>query len=183
MAKTASKMLPLGTRAPSFKLKDTEGKIIDFDSFKNSRGYLVMFICNHCPYVKHIADELSQVTAEYEKKGIAVFGINSNDVVNYSEDSFDNMILEKKERRYTFPYMLDESQAVAKSYDAACTPDFFLFDAHKNLAYRGQFDDSRPGGNVHVTGKDLKAAMDAVLLGKPCATDQKPSLGCNIKWK
>jgi len=140
-------------------------------------------MCNHCPYVKHIRTELAAITTEYAKKGIAVFGINSNDVKNYPEDSPEMMKKEKEEAHYTFPYLYDETQAIAKAYQAACTPDFFLFDIEHKLVYRGQFDESRPGNKLAVTGQDLKEAMDALLSGKAIQRDQTPSIGCNIKWK
>jgi len=142
-----------------------------------------MFICNHCPYVKHIRKELANLTAEFQEKGIAVFGINSNDIKNYPEDSPEKMVLEKRSAHYTFPYLFDESQEVARSYQAACTPDFFLFDRSGKLVYRGQFDDSRPGNQIPVTGKDLRQAMEQVLKGLLPQSDQRPSIGCNIKWK
>jgi peroxiredoxin len=183
MARTESKMLPLGTEAPSFELPDTEGKRVSLSHSAGARGFLVMFICNHCPYVKHIAPKLSQVTAAFIEKGIAVFGINSNDVENYPDDSPELMASEKKARGYIFPYLYDESQNVARAYDAACTPDFFLFDSNKKLVYRGRFDGSRPANTEAVTGKDLTDAVEALLNGRPIATAQKPSLGCNIKWK
>ena len=183
MARTESKMLALGTKAPSFRLPDTEGKWVSFDEYTNQPGYLVIFMCNHCPYVVHIADVLSQVTREYSQKGIAVFGISSNDIQNYPDDSPEKMAIEKKKRAYAFPYLFDETQKVARAYDAACTPDFYLFDKNKSLVYRGQFDNSRPGNSVPVTGTDLKSALDALLSNSPISPNQKPSLGCNIKWK
>lgn len=176
-------MLPLGTEAPDFNLLDTEQNSVDLRSVKGKSPFLVMFICNHCPYVKHLRKELSQITSEFQKKGIAVFGINSNDFENYPEDSPSKMKTEKKEMNYTFPYLLDETQEVARAYQAACTPDFFLFDRSGKLVYRGQFDESRPGNGIPVTGKDLRQAMEAVLVNKTPSVDQKPSIGCNIKWK
>ncbi len=183
MAQTQSKMLPLGTVAPSFRLKGTDKKIINFEESQGKLGYLVMFICNHCPFVKHIRSQLAKLTSEYIEKRIGVFGINSNDIVNYPEDDFSNMINEKKQQNYLFDYLLDETQNVAKAYQAACTPDFFLFNSNKKLVYRGQFDDSRPGNKIPVTGNDLKLAMDAILNRAPVSQNQKPSIGCNIKWK
>lgn len=184
MALTPSTMLPLGTSAPPFTLPDpTSGKTVSITEFKNAPALLVMFICNHCPYVKHVRSGLAQLTKDYQARGVAVVGISSNDVANYPDDSPAKMALEAKDAGYTFPYLYDESQAVAKAYQAACTPDFFLFDREKRLVYRGQLDDSRPGNGVPVTGKDLRAALEAVLAGKPVATEQKPSIGCNIKWK
>ena len=183
MALTPSNMMPLGTIAPSFKLPDTDRRMVSLDDYPGAQGYLVMFICNHCPYVKHIRKELSSVTAEYMKKGIAVFGVNSNDFANYPDDSPEKMRLEKKAQNYAFPYLIDESQQVAKAYNAACTPEFYLFDAGRKLVYRGQFDESRPNSNIPVTGTDLKNAMTALLSGKQPNADQRPSVGCNIKWK
>lgn len=183
MALTPSNMLPLGTKAPSFKLPDTDGNQVTLDSKAGAKGYLVIFMCNHCPYVKHIRSALAQVTADYMKKGIAVFGINANDAANYPEDSPEKMKVEKKSAGYQFPYLYDHTQTVAESYDAACTPDFYLFDASKSLVYRGQFDDSRPGNDEPVTGKDLTAAVESVLSGKKPTDAQAPSIGCNIKWR
>lgn len=183
MALTPSNMLPLGTIAPRFRLPDTDQRMVGLEDYPNARGYLVMFICNHCPYVKHIRKQLSSVTAEYVGKGIAVFAINSNDFANYPDDSPEKMRIEKKDQSYPFPYLLDESQEVAKAYDAACTPEFYLFDADRKLVYRGQFDESRPNNKIAVTGTDLKNAMNALLAGKKPDADQRPSIGCNIKWK
>jgi peroxiredoxin len=176
-------MLKLGTPAPDFTLPDTEGKTVTLSDFKDARALLMMFICNHCPFVKHIADELAKLGRDYEKQGVAVVAVNSNDVANYPDDSPELMKEEKRARGYTFQYLYDETQDVAKAYRAACTPDFFLFDADQKLAYRGQLDDSRPGNDIPVTGADLRAAMDAVLAGKALPQNQKASLGCNIKWK
>jgi len=183
MALTPSTMLPLGTSAPPFSLPDVSGKTVSIANFQNAPALLVMFICNHCPYVKHVRTGLAQLARDYQAKGAAIVAISSNDVVSHPDDSPAKMAVEAKEAGYTFPYLYDESQAVAKSYQAACTPDFFLFNREKQLVYRGQLDDSRPGNGVPVTGKDLRAALDAVLAGKPVATEQKPSIGCNIKWK
>jgi peroxiredoxin len=183
MALTPSTMLALGTQAPSFNLPDTEGKVQSLNAFPEAKGYLVMFICNHCPYVIHLKKHLAELTDTYLKKGIAVFGINSNDFIQYPEDSPQKMKLEKKQFHYSFPYLIDETQEVAKAYQAACTPDFFLFDKNKKLIYRGQYDSSRPGNKVPVTGEDLKAAMEALLANSPVSPDQIPSIGCNIKWK
>jgi len=176
-------MLPLGTAAPDFQLPDPNGKIISLAAFKDKSALLVVFMCNHCPYVKHLRASLAQLAHDYLPRGVAVVGINSNDVANYPEDSPAKMVAEVKSAGYIFPYLYDASQAVAKAYHAACTPDFFLFDRGRRLVYRGQFDDSRPGNGVPVTGKDLRAALDAVLAGKPSSTFQSPSIGCNIKWK
>lgn len=176
-------MLPLGTTAPDFKLPDTNGKTVALADFKDKSALLVLFICNHCPYVKHIRTGLAQLARDYSPRGVAIVGINSNDVANYPEDSPAKMKEEVKSAGYTFPYLYDESQAVAQAYRAACTPDIYLFDKNRELVYRGQFDDSRPGNGVPVTGKDLRAALDAVLAGKPVSPNQKTSIGCNIKWK
>jgi peroxiredoxin len=183
VARTESSMLPLGTEAPPFTLPDAHGKLTSLSDYKTSKAILVMFICNHCPYVKLIANTLSEVTSEYLKKNIAVVAINSNDAENYPEDSADKMIEEKKNREYLFPYLIDSTQDVAKAYNAACTPDFFLFDNKFKLIYRGQFDKSRPGNGIIPDGEDLVLAMDAALQNKKVSSIQKPSLGCNIKWR
>lgn len=183
MALTPSTMLPLGTTAPDFKLPDPEGKPVALTDFKAAPALLVAFICNHCPYVKHLRAGLAQLARDYQPRGVAIVAISSNDAANYPEDSPARMKAEARAAGYTFPYLHDETQAVAKAYRAACTPDFFLFDAARKLVYRGQFDDSRPSNGVPVTGKDLRAALDAVLAGKPAPANQKPSMGCNIKWK
>lgn len=180
---TASTMLPLGTFAPDFRLPDTTGRITARDDFKSSPALLVAFLCNHCPYVKHIRNGLAEFARQYQTKGLAMVGINSNDVEEYPADSPALMAKEAAAAGYTFPYLYDATQAVATDYRAACTPDFFLFDANQRLVYRGQFDDSRPGNNAPVTGKDLCTACDAVLAGTPIPATQKPSAGCNIKWK
>jgi len=176
-------LLPLGTPAPEFRLPDTNGRWVSLADFPGAAAYLVMFLCNHCPYVKHIRSALAEFAREYQKRGVAIVGINSNDIERYPEDSPERMKEEVRTAGYTFPYLFDETQEVAKAYRAACTPDFFLFDRNRKLVYRGQFDDSRPGNGVPVTGRDLRAALDAVLEGRPVPTDQKPSMGCNIKWK
>jgi peroxiredoxin len=176
-------MLPLGTKAPEFSLPDTNGRAVSLASFQGAPALLVMFICNHCPYVKHVRTGLAQLARDYVPRRVGIVAISSNDVVNYPADSPAAMAAEAKAAGYLFPYLYDETQAVARAYRAACTPDFFLFDRHQRLAYRGQLDDSRPGNNVPVTGRDLRAALDAVLAGRPVAPKQKPSLGCNIKWK
>jgi peroxiredoxin len=183
MVLTASEMLPLGTLAPDFNLPDTEGKIVSLNDFKGAKAYLVIFMCNHCPFVKHIINEMTELMKLYQSKSVAVVGINSNDVTNYPDDNPELMAKLVKEAGFTFPYLYDESQEVAKAYRAACTPDFFLFDSDKTLVYRGQMDDSRPGNGIPVTGADLTAAIDAVTEGKPVSQEQKPSMGCNIKWK
>jgi peroxiredoxin len=182
MVAVNSTMLPLGTAAPDFTLPDTSGKPVSLSDFKG-KPLLVAFICNHCPYVKHLRAGLAQLGRDYQSKGAAMAGVNSNDVANYPDDSPEKMKREAKDAGYSFPYLYDESQSMAKAYRAACTPDFFLFDRDHHLVYRGQFDDSRPGNGIPVTGRDLRAALDAVLAGKPVATTQKPSIGCNIKWK
>jgi peroxiredoxin len=183
MALTPSTMLPLGTTAPDFKLPDTNGKTVSLADSKDKSALLVLFICNHCPYVKHIRTGLAELGREYASRSVAIVGINSNDVANYPDDSPAKMKEEARAAGYTFPYLYDESQAVAKAYRAACTPDIYLFDKDRKLVYRGQFDDSRPGNGIPVTGKDLRAALDAVLAGKPVSPNQKTSMGCNIKWK
>ncbi|MGA2853017.1 MAG: thioredoxin family protein [Verrucomicrobiota bacterium] len=183
MALTPSTMLPLGTTAPDFKLPDTTGKIVSPADFKDKAALLVIFMCNHCPYVVNIRPGLAQLARDYMPEGVAIVGINSNDVANYPEDSPARMKDEVKSAGYIFPYLYDETQAVAKAYHAACTPDIFLFDLGRRLVYRGQFDASRPGNGIPVTGKDMRAALDAVLAGKPVSPDQKASIGCNIKWK
>jgi peroxiredoxin len=176
-------MLGLGTVAPAFSLPDPTGKLVRLTDFRDAPALLVMFICNHCPFVKHIRAELARLAREYQAQGVAVVGINSNDATAYPEDSPARMADEIRMAGYTFPYLYDESQAVAQSYRAACTPDFYLFDQAGRLAYRGQMDDSRPDSGIPVTGRDLRAALDAVLAGRPVPPNQKPSLGCNIKWK
>ena len=178
-----STMLPLGTSAPDFHLPDTEGEIVSPDDFKDAPALLVIFMCNHCPYVIHVRHELAALARDYQAKGVAVVGINANDVDSYPQDSPAMMRQEVVRIGYTFPYLYDATQEVAKSYRAACTPDFFLFDKDRKLVYRGQLDDSRPGNSQPITGADLRAAIDAVLQGQPVAPDQKPSIGCNIKWK
>ncbi len=175
-------MLPLGTPAPDFTLPDTGGKLVSLSDFKG-KPLLVVFMCNHCPYVKHLRGGLAQLARDYTPRGVAMVGINSNDVKNYPADNPALMAEEVKSAGYIFPYLFDETQNVAKAYDAACTPDFFLFNNSHKLVYRGQFDDSRPGNNIAVTGKDLRAALDALLADKTISADQKPSIGCNIKWK
>lgn len=183
MVVTASTMLPLGTRAPGFQLPDAENKMVSLDNFKNASAVLVIFMCNHCPFVKHILSRLVELIKDYQAKGVAVVGINSNDVATFPEDSPAMMAKLAKGAGFTFPYLYDETQEVAKVYHAACTPDFFLFDSQMRLVYRGQLDDSRPGSEIPVTGTDLTAAIDTVLEGAEVNTEQKPSMGCNIKWK
>ena len=183
MVRTPSTMLPLGTRAPDFALPNVDGRTVTLADAAGPRGTLVMFICNHCPFVKHVADQLAALGREYLPRGIGVVAISSNDVSSHPADSPEQMVHEAEDRGYVFPYLYDETQEVAHAYHAACTPDFFLFDGDCKLAYRGQLDASRPGNEVPVTGADLRAAIDALLAGRPVPTEQRPSLGCNIKWK
>ncbi len=183
MALTPSTMLPLGTTAPDFELPDTNGELVSLADFKGAPALLVLFICNHCPYVKHIRDGLAQLARDYAPKRAAIVAINSNDVAKYSDDSPAKMKEEVRAAGYTFPYLYDETQEVATAYRAACTPDIYLFDKNQKLVYRGQFDDSRPGNGISVTGKNLRAAIDAVLEDKSVSGTQKASMGCNIKWK
>jgi peroxiredoxin len=183
MVRTPSTMLPLGTRAPDFTLPNVDGRQVSLAGAAGTRGTLVMFICNHCPFVKHVADQLAALGRDYMPRGIGMVAISSNDVATHPADSPEQMVREAEERGYPFPYLYDETQDVAKAFHAACTPDFYLFDATRKLVYRGQLDPSRPGSGVPVTGADLRAALDALLAGKPPVADQVPSLGCNIKWK
>lgn len=184
MAATPSTMMPLGTIAPSFKLFDTvSGKLLSLSELKGATATLVMFICNHCPYVLHINDELVRIAHKYQAKGVSFVAISSNDVENYPQDGPDKMEEQARKTGYPFPYLYDESQDVAKAYEAACTPDLFLFDGDLKCVYRGQLDDSRPNNMVPVTGKDLRAALDAMLAGESVSENQIPSIGCNIKWK
>jgi peroxiredoxin len=177
-------MVALGTPAPEFALPDvTSGRTVSLAEFSGSPALLVMFLCNHCPYVKHVRAGVAALASDYLARGVAVVGINSNDVVRYPADSPGKMKIEAAEAGYTFPYLFDDSQSVARAYRAACTPDFFLYDRARRLAYRGQLDDSRPGNGVPVTGRDLRAALDAVLAGTTVPSAQKPSMGCNIKWR
>lgn len=176
-------MLTLGTTAPDFNLPDTNGKMVSPATFKDKTALLVIFMCNHCPYVIHIRAGLAQFARDYATSSVGIVGINANDVTEYPADSPAKMKEEVKSAGYIFPYLYDETQAAAKAYRAACTPDIFLFDRQRKLVYRGQFDDSRPGNGLPVTGKDLRAALDAVLAGKPVPANQKASIGCNIKWK
>ncbi|MEC7754622.1 thioredoxin family protein [uncultured Roseivirga sp.] len=184
MARTPSNMLPLGTPAPDFKLPDTiSGKSLSLGELKSDKATVIMFICNHCPFVKHVDEGIVSLAKDYQAKGVSFIAISSNDVENYPQDSPELMKEEAEKVGYTFPYLYDETQQVAKAYDAACTPDFYVFDADLKCAYRGQLDDSRPGNGKPVTGKDLRAALDEILEGKPVSAPQIPSLGCNIKWK
>jgi peroxiredoxin len=183
MSLTPSTMLPLGTSAPDFRLPDTDGKTVSLADFKGAPALLIVFLCNHCPYVKHVRFEFAQLVKEYQAKQVAVVGISSNNATAYPDDGPAMMVEEKAQVGYTFPYLYDETQKVAFAYQAACTPDFYVFDKNQKLVYRGQMDSSRPGNPVPVTGNDLRAALDAVLSGKPVSAEQRPSLGCNIKWK
>jgi peroxiredoxin len=183
MVRTPSTMLPLGTRAPEFELPNIDGRLVSLAEAAGRKGTVVMFICNHCPFVKHVADQLAALGRDYSPRGVGFAAISSNDVSSHPADSPEQMVREAEERGYPFPYLYDETQQVAKDYHAACTPDFYLFDAGRGLVYRGQLDSSRPGGDIPVTGGDLRAALDALLAGRPPVADQKPSIGCNIKWK
>ena len=183
MVRTPSTMLPLGTPAPDFSLVNVDGKTVSLSDLGDAPALLVIFMSNHCPFVIHVADQLAQLAQGYQARGVAIVGIGSNDVASYPADSPEQMVAEAETRGYTFPYLYDETQAVAHAYRAACTPDFFLFDADRRLVYRGQMDASRPDSGIPVTGEDLRAALDAVLAGEKPSDDQRPSLGCNIKWK
>lgn len=184
MAITPSRMIPLGTKAPVFSLRDVvSGKVLSLSQLKGEKATVVMFICNHCPFVKHIRKELINVAKQYTPKGVSFIAINSNNVEDYPEDSPQNMKKIGEELKFPFPYFYDETQDVARAYEAACTPDFFVFDPALTCVYRGQFDNSRPGNAVPVTGKDLRAALDCLLKDEPVPQAQKPSMGCNIKWK
>lgn len=184
MALTNSNMLPLGTVAPEFDLPDViTGKRVTRQQFTGKNAFLVMFICRHCPYVVHVQDELARIGRDYAPKNVGIVAISSNDATNYPDDAPPRLKQMAESLGFNFPYCHDETQEVAKRYRAACTPDIYLFDAHHKLVYRGQLDDSRPGSGRPVTGRDLRAALDAVLAGKPVSPDQKPSSGCNIKWK
>ena len=183
MVRTASTMLPLGTQAPDFSLPTTEGETVSLADYQGSKALLVIFMCNHCPYVKHVAPQLKKLADDYLPRGVAVVGISSNDAEKYPDDSLPAMAKEKADRGYSFAYLYDENQSVAKAYAAACTPDFFLFDGEMKLVYRGQLDSSRPDSGIPVTGEDLRAAIDAVLAGEQPSGEQRASLGCNIKWK
>ncbi|APY09973.1 thioredoxin family protein [Seonamhaeicola sp. S2-3] len=184
MARTPSNMLPLGTSAPNFSLPDTiSNATIGLNDVKGEKGTVIMFICNHCPFVIHVNSEIVAIANAYTKKGIGFVAISSNDVVNYPQDSPENMKIHAKKEGYPFPYLYDESQEIAKAYDAACTPDFYVFDNHLKLVYRGQLDDSRPENGKPLNGKDLRHALDCLIENKENTALQKPSLGCNIKWK
>lgn len=184
MSLTPSTMLPLGTMAPPFKLPEvTSGQTVSLDDFAGRDVLLVMFICRHCPYVKHIEKELARIGRDYERKSVGIVAISANDADGYPEDAPSGLKAQARTAGFGFPYLYDESQAVAKAYSAACTPDFFVFDKGRRLVYRGQMDDSRPGNGKPLTGKDLRAALDAVLIGQAITIKQSPSTGCNIKWK
>ncbi len=184
MALTPSTMLALGTKAPDFSLPDVvSGRTISLSTFAGKKATLLMFICRHCPYVQHVKKELARIGKDYAEKEIGIVAISSNDAANYPDDAPEKLKEMAGELGFTFPFCYDESQAVAKAYSAACTPDFFLFNREQTLVYRGQLDPSRPGNFKPVTGRDLRAAIDAVLAGQPVNPNQKPSLGCNIKWK
>ena len=184
MAKTLSTMLELGTPAPDFNLKDvTTGATISLSSFREDKAFLVMFICRHCPFVKHVQNELAKIGADYRSKGLGLVAISSNDIKSHPEDAPEKLKEMAAELGFNFPFVFDETQEVAKAYSAACTPDFFLFDAGRKLVYRGQLDDSRPESGIPVTGRDLRLAIEATLAGRPVDDDQAPSIGCNIKWR
>jgi thiol-disulfide isomerase/thioredoxin len=183
MVMTKSEMLPLGTTAPGFRLPDPDGREVSLDDRPDAKAYLVVFMCNHCPFVKHLRDALAELGRECEDKGVMMVGINANDADRYPDDAPDRMREEAQTYGYGFPYLIDETQDVAKSFRAACTPDFYLFDETRKLVYRGQFDASRPGNDEPITGQDLRKAIDATLRGETPSEDQVPSLGCNIKWK
>ena len=183
MVLTASTMLPLGAAAPPFALPDTSGRTVRREDFADAAGLLVLFLCNHCPYVKHVRSELAAIGRDYLSRGIAVVAINSNDGDAYPDDAFPRMAAEVERAGYPFPYLHDPTQEVARAYRAACTPDLFLFDRDRRLVYRGQLDDARPGNTVPVSGRDLRRALDALLAGQPIDPVQRPSMGCNIKWR
>ncbi len=183
MVKIASTMRRLGTPAADFTLRNIDGRMLGLHDFDEQPALLVIFMCNHCPFVIHVADGLRQLAVDYASRGVAIVGINSNDAATYPDDSPEQMIREARERQYPFPYLYDETQEVAKAYGAACTPDFFLYDKERKLVYRGQLDSSRPGKQAAVTGADLRAALEALLAGNCPAETQVPSIGCNIKWR
>ena len=184
MSLTPSSMLALGTPAPNFTLPDVaSGNMVSLDDFKEKKALLVMFICKHCPYVQHVEEEIAKIGQDYQDKDMGTVSISANDINSYPQDSPESLKQMARELNFSFPYLYDESQEVAKACTAACTPDFFLFDKDRKLVYRGQLDDSRPGNNLPVTGKDLRDVIDAILEDKPINPNQKPSIGCNIKWK
>jgi peroxiredoxin len=184
MARTESTMLPLGSIAPDFKLPDViTGELVSLSQFADKKALLVIYMCEHCPFVKHVQDELAKIGHDYVSQGLGIVAMSANDVSNYPKDAPEHLAAMAQHLNLNYPILYDETQAVAKAYQAACTPDFFLFDANHRLVYRGQLDDSRPGNDKPVTGADLRAAIDAALVGAPPIADQKPSIGCNIKWK
>jgi peroxiredoxin len=184
MARTPSSMVALGSQAPDFRLRDVvTGKIVTRNDASGPEGMLAMFICRHCPFVKHVQGELAKLGRDYAKSGVGIVAISANDELTHPEDSPQNLAAMAKELGFSFPYLFDQSQDVARAYDAQCTPDFFLYDAAGRLVYRGQLDESRPGNGVPVTGKNLRAALDDLIAGRPIPVDQRPSIGCNIKWK
>ena len=183
MVRTPSTMLPLGTQAPDFQLPNVDGRLVSLADAAGPQGTVVMFICNHCPFVKHVADQLAALGRDDLSRGIGIVAISSNDVATHPSDSPEQMVHEAEERGYLFPYLYDATQGVAHEYHAACTPDFFLFDGDKSLVYRGQLDSSRPGSQIPVTGGDLRMALESLLTGGKTLVEQKPSIGCNIKWK
>jgi thiol-disulfide isomerase/thioredoxin len=184
MARTLSNMMPLGTVAPDFKLLDTlSGKNLSLGELKSDRATVILFICNHCPFVKHVDAGIVKLAQDYQAKGISFIAISSNDIENYPQDAPDLMKVEAERVGYSFPYLFDETQEVAKAYQAACTPDFYIFDGNLKCVYRGQMDDSRPGNALPVTGNDIRQALEALLSNQAVSEDQKPSLGCGIKWK
>lgn len=184
MARTESKMLPLGTKAPNFELPDSiSGRKLKLSDVYGEKATVVMFICNHCPYVNHLNKEIVKLAKDYATSDVGFVAISSNDIEKYPADAPNKMKLKAEEIGYTFPYLYDQTQEVAKAYDAACTPDFYVFDRNLELMYRGQFDDSRPGNSMPITGRDIRTAIDATIMGKRIYKAQKPSIGCNIKWK
>lgn len=183
MVRTASTMLPLGTQAPDFTLANTDGQRVSLSDFRDKKALVIIFMCNHCPYVKHVAPELTRVSNEYMPKGVGFIGINSNDVIAHPEDNPEMMKAEVAKQGYKFPYLYDAEQSIAIAYNAACTPDIFVFDSDHRLVYRGQLDDSRPKTDKPLTGKDLRDALECILAGKVVSSEQRPSIGCNIKWK
>jgi peroxiredoxin len=184
MVKTASTMLPLGTAAPEFQLPDVvSNQTISLATFADRQALLLIFLCQHCPFVKHVQQELARIAQDYSQQSLGIVAISANDIANYPDDAPEKLKQMAEDLNFNFPVCYDESQEVSKAYTAACTPDFFLFDAERQLAYRGQLDDSRPSNNIPVTGKDLRRAIDTVLQGQTVDFEQKPSIGCNIKWK
>lgn len=184
MVLTPSAMIPLGSEAPDFRLPDVvSGRDLTLGDVRSDVATVIMFICNHCPYVKHLQDGIVRLADDYAAEGVSFVAINSNDVENYPDDSPEKMAEVAEEKGYSFPYLFDETQEVARMYDAACTPDFFIYDAAMKCVYRGQLDDSRPGNGKPVTGKDMREALDALIEGREIAPEQVPSVGCNIKWK